>query len=115
MSTVTAYVLDTRTGVEAPTPLGSYAEALGAPCLTIGSDPRCSVVLADPDVAPVAATFRARGHHLYFARLKEGATFPVEVEAVPYRRLRFGYDHAEEPLTIGPYVVRLSFARKSPA
>lgn len=69
--------------------------------ITIGSDPRCKVVLPSPDVAPVAARVQAASNHRLLERLPPGTTLPLP----PLGKTAGHYDERDREFRIGPFLV----------
>ena len=74
--------------------------------VTIGSDPRCTIVLAG--CAPVAVVLFAWNHRAFWRRV-DAADFPVEVPTLPTD----GDDDTRAPFAIGPHTVRVRRASET--
>jgi hypothetical protein len=70
--------------------------------VTIGSDPRCTVVL--PELAPVAVRVVAASNHKLLFRLPEGTTMPLPPVTRPVGGFGSRVDYREFPLE--PYWIR---------
>jgi hypothetical protein len=65
--------------------------------VTIGSDPRCTIVLHE--LAPVAACLTAGSNHKFLHYLPEGASLPLEEHELYQSDVRVDYNEFQ----IGPY------------
>jgi hypothetical protein len=68
---VELHVLDSRTGAEHTFVLGELRAVLGRP-FTLGSDPRCGLVVDAPGVAGAQAEILGRSNHRYVKALAPG-------------------------------------------
>ena len=82
--------------------LGEFKEVWKAG-VSIGSDPRCTIVL--PDLPPVAARVVAAPNHKLLYRLPEGTSLPLPAETPSIGRYDERVDHRE--FQVGPYTIRL--------
>ena len=106
-SLVTVTIRRGAAGAPTTRVLGPFAEVWSR-WRTIGSDPRCDVVLASPagtapEVAPLAACVRAGSNHKLLHRLPPGAVLPLPpgFETQDLERV----DHW--PFEIGPFQLTL--------
>ena len=87
----------------AVTELGEYCEILKEG-VSIGSDPRCTIVL--PELAPVVVRVIGASSHKLLYRLPDGATFPLPPVARPVGRYNQRVDNGE--FEVGPYRIQFS-------
>jgi hypothetical protein len=85
------------------TELGEYREVL-LEGVSIGSDPRCTIVL--PELAPVVVRVIGASNHKVLYRFPEGATFPLPPVTRPIPRYDQRVDNAE--FEVGPYRFQFS-------
>jgi hypothetical protein len=83
--------------------LGEYREVLKEG-VSIGSDPRCAIVL--PELAPVVVRVIGASSHKLLYRLPDGATFPLPPVARPVGRYDQRVDNGE--FEVGPYRIQFS-------
>ena len=87
----------------AVTELGEYREVLKEG-VSIGSDPRCTIVL--PELAPVLVRVIGASNHKLLYRLSDGATFPLPPVARPVGPYDQRVDNGE--FEVGPYRIQFS-------
>ena len=87
----------------AVTELGEYCEILKEG-VSIGSDPRCTIVL--PELAPVAVRVIGASNHQLLYRLPDVVTFPLPAVARPLGRYDQRVDNGE--FAVGPYRIQFS-------
>lgn len=72
--------------------------------ISIGSDPRCMLVLDLPEVPPLAGCVIAASNHRLFYRLEPGATLPLPQVTIPLGE----YESRDREFRIGPFLVGIS-------
>jgi hypothetical protein len=81
--------------------LGEFHAVWGAG-VSVGSDPRCTIVL--PDLPSVAVRVVAASNHKLLYRLPEGTSLPLPPVTRPVGGYDARVDYAEFP--VGPYMIR---------
>jgi hypothetical protein len=88
-------------GVSRDVELGEF-HAVWEAGVSVGSDPRCTIVL--PDLPPVAVRVVAASNHKLLYRLPEGTSLPLPPVTYPVGQYDERVDYRE--FQVGPYMIR---------
>jgi len=102
-SFVTVSIRQTQGGEERRMELGEFHSTWESG-VTIGRDPRCTVVLTSEEVPPIAARVVAASNHKLLYRLPPETTFPLPPMEPPFPQYDERVDYNE--FQVGPYLIR---------